>query len=151
MGHSIAIVGGTGTEGSGLSLRWANAGHRVIIGSRDPVKAQAVADEFNRTLGTKMASGAASDHAVEAADIVGSGAWLLNNSLLLQRPAEMNSPVLDSAWVGGTLRRRVYAENDDIILFTEPQMQDGVETVIKLVWHTRLQEQRQQLGVNTSR
>lgn len=70
MSHSIAIVGGTGAEGSGLSLRWANAGHRVIIGSRDPVKAQAVADEFNRTLGTKMASGAASEHAVEAADIV---------------------------------------------------------------------------------
>jgi 8-hydroxy-5-deazaflavin:NADPH oxidoreductase len=70
MAHVIAIVGGTGAEGSGLALRWANAGHQVIIGSRDPRKAQALADEFNAKLGTKMASGAASDKAVELADIV---------------------------------------------------------------------------------
>lgn len=31
----IGIVGGTGKEGSGLALRWARAGHDVIIGSRD--------------------------------------------------------------------------------------------------------------------
>ena len=33
----IAILGGTGPEGSGLGLRWAQAGHEVIIGMRhDP-------------------------------------------------------------------------------------------------------------------
>ena len=30
----IAILGGTGAEGSGLAFRWANAGHEVLIGSR---------------------------------------------------------------------------------------------------------------------
>jgi NADPH-dependent F420 reductase len=70
MGYTIAIVGGTGAEGSGLALRWANAGHQVIIGSRDPAKAQALADEFNERLGTKKLSGAASEKAVESADIV---------------------------------------------------------------------------------
>ena len=70
MAHTIAIVGGTGAEGSGLAIRWANAGHRVIIGSRDPARAQALADEFNAKLGTSLLSGAASEAAVEPADIV---------------------------------------------------------------------------------
>ena len=30
----IAIIGGTGDLGSGLAMRWARAGHEVIIGSR---------------------------------------------------------------------------------------------------------------------
>lgn len=70
MAHTIAIVGGTGAEGSGLALRWAQAGHRVIIGSRDPVKAQALADEFNAKLGADRLSGASSDDAVGSADVV---------------------------------------------------------------------------------
>ena len=37
--NSIAILGGTGAEGSGLALRFARAGLRVVIGSRDPAKA----------------------------------------------------------------------------------------------------------------
>jgi len=32
--NPIAIIGGTGHEGSGLALRWAAAGLDVIIGSR---------------------------------------------------------------------------------------------------------------------
>ena len=31
---SIAVLGGTGAEGSGLALRWARAGYPLIIGSR---------------------------------------------------------------------------------------------------------------------
>src|SRR4029450_10794587 len=37
----IGIVGGTGKEGAGLGARWAQAGHEVVIGSRDPARAQA--------------------------------------------------------------------------------------------------------------
>ena len=41
---TIAVIGGTGHEGFGLAVRWWQAGHRVLIGSRDPEKArQAVA------------------------------------------------------------------------------------------------------------
>src|SRR5207245_11614754 len=41
----IGILGGTGKEGAGLALRWAEAGHEVIIGSRDadPARAKAQA------------------------------------------------------------------------------------------------------------
>jgi len=40
---TIAIVGGTGPEGSGLALRWARAGEAVVIGSRDAQRASAAA------------------------------------------------------------------------------------------------------------
>lgn len=42
----IAIIGGTGPEGSGLGFRWAVAGHEVIIGSRLATKGQQVAMEL---------------------------------------------------------------------------------------------------------
>ena len=37
----IGIVGGTGREGRGLALRWARAGPRVALGSRDEARARA--------------------------------------------------------------------------------------------------------------
>lgn len=37
-------------------------------------------------------------------------------------------------WVGTTLRRQVRIEGGCVVLLTAPQMQDGVETVLKLVW-----------------
>jgi hypothetical protein len=36
---NVAILGGTGKEGAGLALRWAQAGHAIIIGSRDATRA----------------------------------------------------------------------------------------------------------------
>jgi NADPH-dependent F420 reductase len=42
----LGIVGGTGKLGSGLAQRWARAGHTVAIGSRDPAKARAHAEEL---------------------------------------------------------------------------------------------------------
>ena len=40
-------------------------------------------------------------------------------------------------WVGTTLRRFLAFEDGCAVLLTPPQMQDGVETVIKLVWRRR--------------
>ncbi|SEF35133.1 lipocalin-like domain-containing protein [Variovorax sp. NFACC27] len=37
-------------------------------------------------------------------------------------------------WVGTVLRRALSFEQDAAVLTTAPQMQDGIETVIKLVW-----------------
>ncbi|MFN2466104.1 MAG: NADPH-dependent F420 reductase [Candidatus Dormibacteria bacterium] len=45
MAPSIAILGGTGKEGRGLATRWAHAGREVILGSRDPARAEGVAAE----------------------------------------------------------------------------------------------------------
>lgn len=68
--YSICVVGGTGAEGSGLALRWARAGHRVTIGSRDSAKAEATARELNTLLGADRILGARSDDGVADADIV---------------------------------------------------------------------------------
>ncbi|MDB5653641.1 MAG: Reduced coenzyme oxidoreductase [Tardiphaga sp.] len=67
---TIAVIGGTGAEGSGLALRWAHAGHTVVIGSRDAARAQAGADELNAILGKPLLTGKANADAVEGADIV---------------------------------------------------------------------------------
>lgn len=42
----IAVVGGTGEQGRGLATRWAQAGHRVIIGSRSAERARDAATEI---------------------------------------------------------------------------------------------------------
>src|SRR5580658_4528527 len=47
----IAIVGGTGPEGSGLALRWARAGEQVVIGSRDGERARTVAAQIAEKIG----------------------------------------------------------------------------------------------------
>ena len=47
----IAILGGTGPEGSGLALRWAQAGETVIIGSRDSQRAQQTAEKLRLQVG----------------------------------------------------------------------------------------------------
>jgi NADPH-dependent F420 reductase len=67
---TIAVIGGTGAEGSGLSLRWAHAGHRVIIGSRDPARAKTAADELNAILGKPLIEGMSSEDAVDGAAVV---------------------------------------------------------------------------------
>jgi 8-hydroxy-5-deazaflavin:NADPH oxidoreductase len=67
--HTIAVIGGTGAEGSGLALRWAHAGHRVIIGSRDAAKARAAAADLNASLGKEAVDGADLKAAAQAAEI----------------------------------------------------------------------------------
>ena len=68
--HKIGILGGTGQEGSGLALRLAKAGHTVILGSRDPAKAAAAAEQMKAEIATARVSGASNKAAAAAADIV---------------------------------------------------------------------------------
>jgi NADPH-dependent F420 reductase len=49
----VAIIGGTGPEGRGLAVRWARAGLKVIIGSRDENRARIAAQELSDQLGGK--------------------------------------------------------------------------------------------------
>jgi NADPH-dependent F420 reductase len=42
----ISVLGGTGPQGRGLASRWAAAGVQVILGSRDPARAAAAAEEL---------------------------------------------------------------------------------------------------------
>jgi 8-hydroxy-5-deazaflavin:NADPH oxidoreductase len=74
---TIAIVGGTGPEGSGLALRWAQAGETVIIGSRDAKRASDKAIELNQQIvrgvagvSARQVSGAENKDACSRAEIV---------------------------------------------------------------------------------
>ena len=65
----IAILGGTGNQGPGLAMRWANAGYKIIIGSRQAEKAQATAKELNNNLGVNTIEGLQNQDAARQADI----------------------------------------------------------------------------------
>ena len=47
----IAVIGGTGQQGFGLALRWARAGRRVVIGSRQATKAVDAAKKITEIVG----------------------------------------------------------------------------------------------------
>jgi 8-hydroxy-5-deazaflavin:NADPH oxidoreductase len=67
----IGIIGGTGDQGKGLALQWARAGYEIIIGSRDPAKAQAAAAEIASITGpTRNVSGASNAAAAQDSGIV---------------------------------------------------------------------------------
>jgi 8-hydroxy-5-deazaflavin:NADPH oxidoreductase len=51
MARKIAIVGGTGAEGSGLAYRLAKAGEHILIGSRDAARAQETARLLREQIG----------------------------------------------------------------------------------------------------
>ena len=68
--EKIAIVGGTGQEGFGLALRWAQAGESVIIGSRDPARARASASELKKMIPDAAVEGLANPDAVAQAKVV---------------------------------------------------------------------------------
>jgi NADPH-dependent F420 reductase len=68
--YTIAILGGTGHEGGGLALRWAKAGYRVILGSRDAQRAAAAAKEMKSLLDGGDVTGDSNQKAAAAADIV---------------------------------------------------------------------------------
>ena len=64
MSKTIAVLGGTGAEGGGLAIRWANAGYKVILGSRSKEKADAAEEQTGgadrgsrREIGSERAGG----------------------------------------------------------------------------------------------
>lgn len=65
----VAVIGGTGEEGFGLTLRLATAGHHVMIGSRDAERGAAAAAEAVRAVGGAI-DGTTNVEAAAAAPIV---------------------------------------------------------------------------------
>jgi len=65
----IAVIGGTGAEGSAIALRLGHAGYRVIIGTRDAAKGGRVAAELNKIAGVNAIECAANAQAAKTADI----------------------------------------------------------------------------------
>ncbi len=65
----IAILGGTGKEGSGLATRWATAGYSIIIGSRQLIKAQMAAADLCLMLNLDSITGLENGQAARQADL----------------------------------------------------------------------------------
>ena len=66
----LAFIGGTGPEGRGLALRFALAGHPVVIGSRDDSRASEAAGSLLEKSPAANISGATNKVAAQEADIV---------------------------------------------------------------------------------
>jgi NADPH-dependent F420 reductase len=82
---TIAVLGGTGKEGSALAIRWALNGYKVIIGSRNQEKAEKTASELNNELGGDYVTGLDNAAAAAQAEIV-----------VLSVPYEAHRPTLDA-------------------------------------------------------
>lgn len=70
---TLAVIGGTGEEGSGLALRWAAYGYPVLIGSRSRERAVAAAAELRSMLPPELPariSGDSNAEAAAAADVI---------------------------------------------------------------------------------
>ena len=68
--YAIGILGGTGQQGSALALRWAKAGHRIIVGSRDTAKAAATAMQIKDAVVGADVTNAHYKEAAAAAELI---------------------------------------------------------------------------------
>jgi NADPH-dependent F420 reductase len=67
---TLAIIGGTGTLGTGLARRWAAAGYALVIGSRDAAKAETAAAALPTGGGAPRPRGASNADAAKAVEVV---------------------------------------------------------------------------------
>ncbi|MER3469472.1 MAG: hypothetical protein C4314_05995, partial [Thermoflexus sp.] len=101
----IAVLGGTGKEGSGLALRWARAGFPVAIGSRDLERARAAVERL------RPLASAASLYGLTNAE---AAAW--GEVVVIAVPYEGHGPLLEA--LRETLRgKRVI----DVVVPLDPQ------------------------------
>jgi NADPH-dependent F420 reductase len=68
--EKLAFVGGTGPEGLGLAVRFAAAGHAIVIGSRSAERAQEAAAKVRAKVPRAQVEGRLNREAVEAGEIV---------------------------------------------------------------------------------
>ena len=68
--RAIGVIGGTGKLGAALARRWAKAGLRVAIGSRDAGKAAEAAAALAAESGAEVGSGSNAEVAARAELIV---------------------------------------------------------------------------------
>jgi len=66
----VAILGGTGKEGTGLALRWARAGHEILIGSRSAERAFERARELARLVPGGLFDGRSNERASREGELI---------------------------------------------------------------------------------
>ena len=95
---TIAIVGGTGPQGQGLALRFAKAGLRVTIGSRDASRSTKIVDSLNKKLpkGAGEIVGLDNIDAIKQAEefVILAVPWSAHNSTLLSIKTLLGEKIL---------------------------------------------------------
>ena len=114
MAGVIAILGGTGPEGSGLAYRWAKAGLEIVIGSRDAARAKETAAQLRgKIAASAKIDGADNAAAVTRAEIVvltvpfAGAASLLKQLKSVWKPGQIviDTTVPLAATIGGAATR----------------------------------------------
>jgi 8-hydroxy-5-deazaflavin:NADPH oxidoreductase len=138
MSRTIAVLGGTGAEGFGLALRWAQAGEAVIIGSRDAKRAQEAADKIKQRAGAiAKISGMENAAACSAADLLVLTVPFEGHAALLKQLKPVlrsGSIVVDAtvplaASVGGRVSRTLGVWQGSAAQQTAELVPDGVSVV----------------------
>jgi 8-hydroxy-5-deazaflavin:NADPH oxidoreductase len=138
MSRTIAVLGGTGPEGFGLALRWAQAGETVIIGSRDGKRAQEAADKIRQRAGANAnISGMENPAACAAAELLvltvpfEGHATLLKQLKPVFRPGSIvvDATVPLAASVGGRASRTLGVWQGSAAQQTTELVPDGVPVV----------------------
>lgn len=71
---TVGILGGTGPAGRGVAVRWASAGHDIVIGSRDADRAGEAAQSLNPR-GSGVISGGTNEQAASCDVVVVATPW----------------------------------------------------------------------------
>jgi NADPH-dependent F420 reductase len=130
---TLAVLGGTGAEGSGLAFRWANAGYSVIIGSRTAEKAQAGAAELNALLGKDIVRGMDNLSAAKEADIaILTVPWSAQKSTVSDVAPALQGKILVDVTVPlvpPKVNRVQLPEGGSAVLAMQQMLGDGVKVV----------------------
>lgn len=91
---TIAVLGGTGHEGAGLAARWAKAGYRVVIGSRDGTRAAEAASAMAAQTGGNVTGMANADAAAAGAIVVLAVPYAGQQALAMDVRAQLEGKIL---------------------------------------------------------
>jgi NADPH-dependent F420 reductase len=139
-GEAIPIIGGTGALGYGLALRWAAAGHAVVIGSRSAERAAEAASRLSETLPDAEIEGLPNDVAAKQGPIVfltvpfRAQSENLNNLRESLQPGQLlvDCTVPLAAAVGGKATRSLGVWQGSAAQQAQEMVGEGVEVVAAL-------------------
>jgi NADPH-dependent F420 reductase len=139
-GEAIPIIGGTGALGYGLALRWARAGHPVVIGSRSEERAAETARKLSQLAPDAEIEGLPNELAAKQGPVVfltvpfRAQSENLNNLREVLEPGQLlvDCTVPLAAAVGGKATRSLGVWQGSAAQQAQEMVPDGVTVVAAL-------------------
>ncbi|MGJ7907253.1 NADPH-dependent F420 reductase [Actinopolyspora sp. H202] len=91
---TVGVLGGTGAQGKGLAIRWAQAGLKVLIGSRSAERAAEAAEEIAATSGGSVLGRSNADCAREADVVLAALPWEAHADTLRELRSELADKIV---------------------------------------------------------